>query len=363
RASGGQSALLARSRQRASRRGHGARRAQGRRSRARRALRLRLRGVPRRGRRAHPRAQGADGPAARRGAGDLPRLVAILRRRLRPAPRGPRGAVPGHSAHGAAPGGARGNHPCREGDDPHPGAVLPRQGCRVARARDGHPRVPLRALVRRDGGRRVPAAFRGDGRRLAEGGRAMMLFEYPFAFAALALCLLLSATLSVFGHHVVRRGVLFVDLALAQAAALGSSAAVLMGWDAHEHPAANFAFALAFTLAGAALFAWFRRLRAPMEALIGIAYAGAMALSLLLLEHSATGAEEIREMLVGSILAVSPRELLAAAIVCAGAGVILWLTRRPVFRVTEDPRAARGAGLHLGLWDFLFYAAFGVVVT
>src|SRR5690606_8672901 len=113
----------------------------------------------------------------------------------------------------------------------------------------------------------------------------------------------------------------------------------------------------------AALFAWFRRLRAPMEALIGITYAGAMALSLLLLEHSATGAEEIREMLVGSILAVSPRELLAAAIVCAGAGVILWLTRRPVFRVTEDPRAARGAGLRLGLWDFLFYAAFGVVVT
>lgn len=191
----------------------------------------------------------------------------------------------------------------------------------------------------------------------------MMLLEYPFALSALALCLMLSATLSVFGHHVVRRGVLFVDLALAQTAALGSSAAVALGWEAHEHPAANFAFALAFTLAGAALFAWFRRLRAPMEALIGITYAGAMALSLLLLERSATGAEEIREMLVGSILAVSPGELLAAAGVCAGAGLVLWLTRRPVFRVTEDPRGARGAGLRLGLWDFLFYAAFGVVVT
>src|SRR5690606_11004925 len=174
------------------------------------------------------------------------------------------------SAHGAAPRGARGNHPRREGGDPHPGAVLPRQGRRNARAQDGHPRIPLRALVRGDGSRRVPAALRDDGRCPAEGDGSMMLLEYPFALSALALYLMLSATLSVFGHHVVRRGVLFVDLALAQTAALGSSAAVALGWEAHEHPAANFAFALAFTLAGAALFAWFRRLRAPMEALIGI---------------------------------------------------------------------------------------------
>jgi zinc/manganese transport system permease protein len=191
----------------------------------------------------------------------------------------------------------------------------------------------------------------------------MMILHYPFVLSALALCLLLSATLSVFGHHVVRRGVLFVDLALAQVAALGSSAGFLLGWDAHEHPIANFALALAFTLAGAALFAWFRRRRAPIEALIGITYAGAMALSLILLEHSATGAEEIREMLVGSILAVSPRELLAAAAVCAGAGLLLWFTRGPVFRITEDPQAASASGLRLGFWDFLFYAAFGVVVT
>jgi zinc/manganese transport system permease protein len=191
----------------------------------------------------------------------------------------------------------------------------------------------------------------------------MMILHYPFVLSALALCLLLSATLSVFGHHVVRRGVLFVDLALAQVAALGSSAAVLLGWDAHEHPVANFTFALGFTFAGAALFAWFRRRRAPIEALIGITYAGAMAFSLILLEHSATGAEEIREMLVGSILAVTPRELMAAAALCGAAGLLLWFTRRPVFRITEDPRAAAESGLRLGFWDFLFYAAFGVVVT
>src|SRR5690606_7911329 len=111
---------------------------------------------------------------------------------------------------------------------------------------------------------------------------------------------------SVFGHHVVRRGVLFADLALAQVAALGSSAGLLLGWDAHDHPVRAFLLSLAFTLAGAVLFAWFRRRRAPIEALIGVTYAGAMALSLILLERSATGSEEIREMLAGSILAVTP---------------------------------------------------------
>ncbi len=191
----------------------------------------------------------------------------------------------------------------------------------------------------------------------------MMIFQFHFVMLALLLCLLLAGMLGVFGHHVVRRGVIFVDLALAQVAALGSSVGILLGWG-EAFPLRNFALSLAFTLAGAALFSWFRsRKNAPIEALIGITYAGAMAFSLLILEKSATGSEELKEMLVGSILTVPGWELWAAAALTFVVGSFLWLARRPLFRITADPEAAAAQGLRLGVWDFLFYAAFGVMVT
>jgi zinc/manganese transport system permease protein len=191
----------------------------------------------------------------------------------------------------------------------------------------------------------------------------MMIFQYHFVLSALLLCLLLAGVLGVFGHHVVRRGVIFVDLALAQVAALGSSVGILLGWG-EDRPAGNFALSLAFTLAGAALFSWFRsRRNAPIEALIGITYAGAMALSLLVLEKSATGSEELKEMLVGSILTVPAWELRVAGFLAGAVGLFLWLARGPLFRITADPERAAASGLRLGFWDFLFYAAFGVMVT
>ena len=191
----------------------------------------------------------------------------------------------------------------------------------------------------------------------------MMIFQYPFVLSALALCLMLTGILSYFGHHVVRRGVIFVDLALAQVAALGSSVGILMGWG-EEAPGKNFALSLAFTMIGALLFSWFRtRRKAPIEALIGITYAGAMAFSLIVLEKSATGSEELKEMLVGSILTVTHAELGWAAGLCAAIGLLLWLVRKPLFSITEDANAAAAKGLRLWWWDFLFYAAFGVMVT
>ena len=191
----------------------------------------------------------------------------------------------------------------------------------------------------------------------------MMIFHYPFVLSALALCLMLTGILSFFGHHVVRRGVIFVDLALAQVAALGASVGILLGWG-DAFPARNFLLSLAFTILGALLFSWYRSRKAvPIEALIGVTYAGAMAFSLIVLEKSATGSEELKEMLVGSILTVTKQELLWAAGLCAGLGFLLWLARGPLFQITEDAEAAAKRGLRLGAWDFLFYAAFGVMVT
>ncbi|MDB5047057.1 MAG: hypothetical protein JWO30_128 [Fibrobacteres bacterium] len=191
----------------------------------------------------------------------------------------------------------------------------------------------------------------------------MMLLQYPFALSALALCLLLTGVLSFFGYHVVRRGVIFVDLALAQVASLGACFGITMGLG-ETHPAENFALSLAFTLLGALLFSWFRGRKAlPIEALIGVTYAGAMAFSLIVLEKSATGSEELKEMLVGSILTVSPQTLGLAAALFVFVTVILFASRKALFQITERPDEARAQGRRIWLWDFLFYTTFGVIVT
>jgi zinc/manganese transport system permease protein len=191
----------------------------------------------------------------------------------------------------------------------------------------------------------------------------MLLFQYPFMLSALALCLVLAGILGAFGHHVVRRGVIFADLALAQSAALGASAAHLLGYG-EGHPAAAFAFSLGAACLAALLFAWFgSRRRIPIEALIGLTYAGALASTLILLERAATGTEELMEMLAGSILTVSPRQLAATAAVSGAAALLLWAARRPLFQITEDADAARAAGRRVALWDVAFYSLFGLVVS
>lgn len=191
----------------------------------------------------------------------------------------------------------------------------------------------------------------------------MMLLQYPFAISALALCLLLSGVLSFLGYHVVRRGVIFVDLALAQVASLGACIGIGIGLG-ESHPVGNFLLSLAFTLLGALLFSWFRGRKAlPIEALIGVTYAGAMALSLIVLEKSATGSEELKEMLVGSILTVSGAELALAAALVLAMAAILFFMRKALFQITERPDEAVRVGRRLWVWDFLFYTVFGVIVT
>lgn len=192
----------------------------------------------------------------------------------------------------------------------------------------------------------------------------MMIFQYHFILSALLLCLMLTGIHTYFGYHVVKRGVIFVDLALAQVAALGSSIGVLLGWGT-EFPAGNYIISLTFTLFGALLFVLFRRKKETIsiEALIGITYAGAIALSLIVLEHSATGTEEIKEMLSGSLLTVSSKELTFIAVLYSIIGIIHWFFRKQLLFVTEEPEEARQKKLKLWLWDFVFYATFGFVVT
>lgn len=189
------------------------------------------------------------------------------------------------------------------------------------------------------------------------------IFALPFFRVAVVAALVLAGIHAYLGFHIVRRGVLFVDLALAQMAALGVALSVVTG--IHGNEVQSYLLALGMTFVGAALFAWLRgRARVvPLEAFIGIVFATAQAAVFLVLEKSPSGPEHVKETLVGSLFTVDPAHVGRVAALYAVIGVVHFLLRRPFFEITNDPQGARGRGRRVFLWDFLFYATFGFVVT
>jgi zinc/manganese transport system permease protein len=192
-----------------------------------------------------------------------------------------------------------------------------------------------------------------------------MIFEYPFALNALLLCLILTGMHTYLGYHIVKRGVIFVDLSLAQISALGGCVAILFGYSAEESGRINYALSLGATLIGAALFAFFRskKQKIPVEALIGVCYAGAGALSLLILEKSASGTEDVKNMLTGSILTVSLNETAVIVILYSFIGALHFIFRKQFMLITDNPQKAQDLKMNVRLWDIFFYATFGLVVT
>lgn len=176
-------------------------------------------------------------------------------------------------------------------------------------------------------------------------------------------CLVLAGIHAYLGLHVLARGVIFVDLALAQVAALGISVAFLAGHPMQSRAA--YWYALTFTVGGAILFAVSRarRPRIPQEAIIGIVYAVSAAAAVLVVDRAPQGGEHVKQLLVGNILTVTPAEVRVLALLYATIGALHWVIRRPLLDISFDPEAARAKGRWVGWWDFLFYASFGVVVT
>src|SRR5205814_2554334 len=175
--------------------------------------------------------------------------------------------------------------------------------------------------------------------------------------------LILTGIHAYLGVHVVERGVIFVDLALAQIAALGATIAILIGMDPHGSGA--YWLSLAFTFVGAAIFAFARSRRGhiPQEAFIGIAYAVASATAILAMSKATGETEHLKDMLVGNILAVSRPEVIKTAILYGAIGTFHYIFRRKFLLISIDPRRAQAEGISIRLWDFLFYASFGFVVT
>ncbi len=179
----------------------------------------------------------------------------------------------------------------------------------------------------------------------------------------LAACLLLPGILVYYGLHIVRREIIFVDLALAQVAALGICVALLLHHDADDWQ--TYAWSLAFTVVGAAIFTLTRTRnhRVPQEALIGIVYVVAAATGILLLSQSSQGNEELRRTLVGDILLVRASEVFQTFGLYAVVGVIHFIFRKQFLMISFEPERASVEGVSVRRWDFLFYVLFGFVVT
>ncbi len=182
-------------------------------------------------------------------------------------------------------------------------------------------------------------------------------------FWPIVACVLLPWLLVYLGLHVVQRGIIFIDIAMAQMASLGICVALLFHVDLHSW--ITFVIALGFTLVGAAIFSLTgkRTSQVPQEAIIGIAYVVAAAAAVLLLSRAAEGDEEIKQMLVGNILLVSLSDVWTCFAVFLAVGVFHFAMRRNFLRVSFDRAGAEQAGLRVRWWDFLFYALFGLVVT
>jgi zinc/manganese transport system permease protein len=173
--------------------------------------------------------------------------------------------------------------------------------------------------------------------------------------------LVLTGIHAYFGLHVLARKVVFVDLALAQVAALGLAVAILAGHAVSSEAAYWYAFS--FAMAGAVLVALVRPYEGALqqEAVIGIVYAVSAALGVLVLDRAPQGAEHIKQLLVGTILTVTPQEVALLAALYGGIGALHLALRRPLLRASLRPQDMPHGSLLL--WDTLFYASFALVVT
>ena len=187
-----------------------------------------------------------------------------------------------------------------------------------------------------------------------------------FLAAPFAASLILTGIHAYLGVHVVERGVIFVDLSLAQIAALGATIAMLMPFsDGDPHSRSVYWVSLAFTFIGAAIFSFVRtkHARIPQEAIIGISYAVASAAAILAMSKSTSQAEHLKDMLVGNIIAVSWHDVFKTAGLYGAVGLFHYVYRKPFLAISMSHEHAEATGLNVRLWDFLFYASFGFVVT
>jgi zinc/manganese transport system permease protein len=181
----------------------------------------------------------------------------------------------------------------------------------------------------------------------------------------LLACLVLTGIHVYLGVHVIARKVIFVDLALAQIAALGTVIGVLLGYEAGKDLTQLYLYSLAFTIFGAFIFSATRMRgeKVPHEAIIGIVYAVTFAATILVLSKSALGPQELDHIIKGELLWVQASTVIKTAVIYSFVGIFHFIFRKQFMAISFDPANAEQNGLNVRFWDFLFYMSFGFVIT
>lgn len=192
------------------------------------------------------------------------------------------------------------------------------------------------------------------------------IFSFPTTMIwPFAACLVLTGIHVYLGVHVIARKVIFVDLALAQIAALGTVVGVLLGYEAGKDTTALYLYSLAFTFFGAFVFSVtrMRSEKVPHEAIIGIVYAVTFAATILVLSKSALGPQELDHIIKGDLLWVQSHVVIKTALIYATVGLFHFVFRDKFMAISFNPLDAEADGIRVRLWDFLFYMSFGFVIT
>ena len=190
-----------------------------------------------------------------------------------------------------------------------------------------------------------------------------MMEMVTFMAAPFVACLVLVGIHAYFGIHVIQRRVLFVDLAVAQFAALGAVVGFLQGHHPGELGSTLYSMLFATIAAGVFAITRVRHERVPQEAVIGITFVVASAAAILVADRAPEGAEHIKETLAGSLLWVTWPTVVKDLVIYSAVGLFHWLLRKRFMLISFDPAEAFRRGWRVRWWDFLFYLSFGVIIT
>lgn len=184
------------------------------------------------------------------------------------------------------------------------------------------------------------------------------MLQLPFMIQALLACLVLSLILSYFGVHVVRRGIVFIDLALAQISSAGVAFALLIDGDPRV-------YSLGFTLVGSLIMAFLPKApRVPQEAMIGIIYAVASAGAILMLSKTAHGDADVTSILFGNILAVDNHQLVEMLLVFGLVGLVHIIFHKKFNKLLpEEPTTSSQALSTFNGWNMLFYLSLAIIIA
>ena len=184
-------------------------------------------------------------------------------------------------------------------------------------------------------------------------------------------CLFIVLINVYFGIHVIKREIIFIDIALASIAALGSVVGMVLFHSTHaehsheSHGILPYLFSLGFISIASYAFTMLkhRKISIPLEAIIGIAYAVATTLTVIILDKGAGGDVHVHDMLIGSVLWISWSQVIRIGTIVILVGTFHFIFRKKFLRLTECFQDAYREMKRPKSWDFLFYFSFGIVVV